>query len=88
MIKLLKAGFFRLRKEVIFWLFIISSIIVSIYFFLTQWNSESDNIVVVLDKIINEYSIFIGFFIAIFVSVFVGKEQMYGIIRNKIIVRT
>ncbi len=86
MIKLLKAGFFRLRKEAIFWIFILLSIIASI-FFLNLWNSQYD-IVVELDKIINEYAIFIGFFIAIFVSVFVGKEQMYGIIRNKIIVRT
>lgn len=86
MIKLLKAGFFRLRKEAIFWIFILLSIIASI-FFLNLWNSQSD-IVVDLDRIINEYAIFIGFFIAIFVSIFVGKEQMYGIIRNKIIVRT
>ena len=86
MIKLLKAGFFRLKKEAIFWIFILLSIIASI-FFLNLWNSQYD-IVVKLDKIINEYAIFIGFFIAIFVSVFVGKEQMYGIIRNKIIVRT
>ena len=86
MIKLLKAGFFRLRKEAIFWIFILLSIIASI-FFVNLWNSQSDK-VLDLDKIINEYAIFIGFFIAIFVSVFVGKEQMYGIIRNKIIVRT
>ena len=87
MIKLLKAGFFRLRKEAIFWIFILSSIIASI-FFLSRGKSQYDNVVIVLDKIINEYAIFIGFFIAIFVSIFVGKEQMYGIIRNKIIVRT
>ena len=86
MIKLLKAGFFRLKKETIFWLFVITSVISSI-FFLNLWNSQYD-IVVELDKIINEYAIFIGFFIAIFVSVFVGKEHMHGIIRNKIIVRT
>ena len=41
-----------------------------------------------LDKLSNEFTLYIGFFIAIFVSMFVGKEHSEGIIRNKIIVRT
>ena len=85
MIKLLKAGFFRLKKEVIFWLFIISSIITAIIL-LNRLQSSYSN--VVLDKTIYQYVTFIGIIIAIFVSVFVGKERSEGIIRNKIIVRT
>ncbi len=85
MIKLLKAGFFRLKKEVIFWLFILSSIITAIIL-LNRLQSSYSN--VVLDKTIYQYVTFIGIIIAIFVSVFVGKERSEGIIRNKIIVRT
>ena len=85
MIKLLRAGFFRLRKEAIFWLFIIASIVLAI-FFLNHW--KSSYIAGVLDKIINEYVILIGIVIALFISIFVGKEHSEGIIRNKIIART
>ncbi len=83
MIKLLRAGFFRLRKEIIFWLFIISSVVVAI-FSLNHWQSSNETYV--LDKIINNFTLYIGFFIALFVSIYVGKEYSEGIIRNKIIV--
>ena len=84
MIKLLRAGFFRLRKEIIFWLFMFFSLGTAI-FILNKWyynNADS------LDKVLNEFILYIGFFISIFVSIFVGKEHSEGIIRNKIIVRT
>ncbi len=85
MYKLLKANFFRLKKEIIFWMFIILTIgmaIFTIYRFSNQWSP------VAIDKLLNEYINYIGLFIAIFVTIFVGKEHSEGIIRNKIIVRT
>ena len=84
MYKLLKAGFFRLRKDVIFWLFIFLTIGITIFTLNNYSPSDGD----VLDKFVNDYIMYIGIFIAIFVSIFVGKEYSEGIIRNKIIVRT
>ena len=85
MYKLLKANLFRLKKEIIFWMFIILTIgmaIFTIYRFSNQWSP------VAIDKLLNEYINYIGLFIATFVTIFVGKEHSEGIIRNKIIVRT
>ena len=82
MIKLLKAGFFRLKKDVIFWLFIFLTIGISGFTLFRYLSIEGAP----LDKILNEFIMYIGLFIAIFVSIFVGKEYGQGIIRNKIIV--
>ncbi len=82
MIKLLKAGLFRLKKDIIFWLFIFLTIGVAGFTLFRYSSNEGVN----LDKIITEFVMYIGFFIAIFVSIFVGKEYSEGIIRNKIIV--
>lgn len=82
--KLLRAGFFRLKKETIFWVFVFLSIgIAGITLYRFYDNNLSS-----LDRLINEYIWYIGIFIAIFVSIFVGKEYSQGIIRNKIIVRS
>lgn len=82
MIKLIKAAFFRLKKDTIFWTFIIGTIIISAYT-LFRYDKLTQ-----IDKFVNEFMTYIGLFIAIFVSIFVGKEYSEGIIRNKIIVRT
>ena len=82
MIKLLKAAFFRLKKDVIFWLFIFLTIGMAGFTLFRYLSNEG----VYLDKILNEFIMYIGLFIAIFVSIFVGKEYGQGIIRNKIIV--
>lgn len=84
MYKLLKAEFFRLKKDMIFWLFIFLSIGVAGFTLFRHTNSSVEKIL--LDKFVNEFIMYIGIFISIFVSIFVGKEQSEGIIRNKIIV--
>lgn len=81
MYKLLKADIFRLKKDVIFWLFIFLTLGTA-GFTLVRHNPND----FILDKFVNEFIMYIGIFIAIFVSIFVGKEQSEGIIRNKIIV--
>lgn len=82
MIRLLKAGLFRLKKEVLFWIFIFLTIGLAGYGLIKCSSVES----VSFDNVVNEFIMYIGLFIAIFVSIFVGKEQSQGIIRNKIIV--
>ncbi len=84
MYKLLKAGFFRLKKDVMFYLFIFITIGIAGYT-LFRYTSANE---VLLDRLIKEFVMYIGLFIAIFVSIFVGKEHSEGIIRNKIIVRS
>ena len=84
MCKLLKAGFFRLKNDLMFWLFIFLTIGISVYTLCYSTTLER----VRLDTLINKFIQYIGIFIAVFVSIFVGKEHGEGIIRNKIIVRT
>lgn len=81
MYKLLKASFFRLKKEIVFWMFTFFTLGIAFFSLLRHNPSE-----VILDRFVNEFIMYIGIFIAIFVSVFVGKEHSEGIIRNKIIV--
>lgn len=85
MYKLLRAGFFRLKKENILKIFIVLTILIAIF---TLWSNYSIKDYIVLDKLVNKFITYIGLFITIFVSVFVGKEYSEGIIRNKIIVRS
>ncbi len=85
MYKLLKAGLFRLKKEMSFWLFIFLSFGIAIFMLFKEYSANSE---IMLDKLTNGFTLYIGLFIAIFVSMFVGKEHSEGIIRNKIIVRT
>lgn len=81
MYKLLKAGLFRLRKDIIFWIFTFFTLGIA-GFTLFRYNPNE----YILDRFVNEFIMYIGIFIAIFVSIFVGKEHSEGIIRNKIIV--
>ena len=81
MIRLLKAGLFRLKKDILFWIFIFLTIGLAILTLVRYVPIEG----ITLDSALNEFLIYIGLFIAIFVSIFVGKEHSQGIIRNKII---
>ena len=89
MYKLINANLFRLRKNIIFWLFIIISIctdafIIFHYKSTIKLNETYINMVT-LDEIINKFIVILGLFIAIFVSLFIGREYSDGIIRNKIV---
>ena len=85
MYNLLSAGFMRLKKNKIFLGMMFLSFGIAI---LVLFKGYSSNKEIILDKLTNEFTLCIGLFIAIFVSMFVGKEHSEGIIRNKIIVRT
>ena len=86
MIKLLNAGIYRLLKNKIFWFMIIITIIIAIVSLLNQingldiWGKRG------IDKLLLNYTNWIGIFIALFTSLFVGLEYETGAIRNKIIV--
>ena len=71
MIKLLKAVAFRLKKDIMFWLFVFLTIgMCGFTLFRYSYIDE-----ITLDKVVNEFVMYIGFFIAIFVSIFIGKEH-------------
>lgn len=82
MYKLLKANFFKLRKSMIFWLFIFLSAGIPVISHFLKFSNSS---ISPLDIAVTEYVIFLGIFIAFFVSLFVGREYSDGIIRNKIV---
>ena len=88
MSNLLNANFFKLKKEFSFWMLIMITIVIAIFTILRFNDNNGIFEIVKIDRILNEYIVYIGLFIAIFVSIFVGKEYSNGIIRNKIIVRT
>ncbi len=81
MYKLLKANLFKLKKDITFWAFLVITVVVAM-FTVGRYNAEN----VTMDKILNEYVMYIGFFIAFLVSLFIGREYADGVMRNKIIV--
>ena len=85
MYKLLNAGFSRLMKNKIFLGIVIITIIIALGLVLNRISSsvffENE-----IEPVLTNYILFIGFFIAIFTSLFVGTEYSDGAIRNKIVV--
>ena len=85
MIRLLNAGFTRLKKNKIFWLLTIFSIGLALFMIYTQYSDmkKYGEVIEVYQLILN-YSTIIGVVIAIFTSLFLGVEYSDGAIRNKI----
>ena len=91
MYKLLNASFSRLRKNKIFLGLVILTIIIAAFMLISEYLDKvkyssvfgisSNTTDILLMKFIN----IIGFFIAIFTSLFVGAEYSDGTIRNKIV---
>lgn len=85
MIKLLNAGFTRLRKNKLFWILTIFSICVALFMIYMQYsNMKKYGDVIELEQLMLNYSTIIGIVIAIFTSLFLGVEYSDGAIRNKI----
>ncbi len=86
MYKLLNAGFYRLKKEKIFWCLVVITILIAGSTLFNQiqhvqtWGKTG------IDQILINYTNWIGIFIALFTSTFIGTEYANGTIRNKIIV--
>lgn len=82
--KLLKAEFYRLKKDKVFLIFIIITIALALFTLYKYFDGLRE--LIALDRIITEYLyMYFGIFIAFFVSIIVGKEYTEGFIRNKII---
>lgn len=85
MIRLLNAGFTRLRKNRVFWLFLIFSICMSLFMVYSRYKDMKEyGDIVEVEQIILNYSTILGIVIAIFISLFLGVEYSDGAIRNKI----
>ena len=85
MIKLLNAGFTRLRKNKLFWILIIFSIGLALFMIFTQYDDmKKYEEVIKTEQLMLNYSTIIGIVIAIFTSLFLGVEYSDGAIRNKI----
>ncbi len=85
MIKLLNAGFTRLKKNKLFWLLAIFSIGLALFMIYTQYSDMKryGEAMEVYQLLLN-YSTIIGIVISIFTSLFLGVEYSDGAIRNKI----
>ena len=87
MIKLLNAGFSRLKKDKLFWGL---TIVIIGFALLLLYNAYSDmkeyNSVVSVDGYFLNIGALIGFAIAILSSVFLGNEYSNGTLRNKIVI--
>jgi len=85
MIKLLNAGFTRLRKNKIFWLLTLFSIGLALFMIYTGYSDmKRYKEVIEVQQLLLNYSTMIGIVIAIFTSLFLGVEYSDGAIRNKI----
>lgn len=82
MYKLLNAGFFRLRKNKMFWGILIITLCMACFFI----NNRMDNLENGIEQLLLDHIGTIGIFISIFTSLFVGLEYANGTIRNKIVV--
>lgn len=85
MIKLLNAGFTRLRKNKLFWILSIFSIALGLYMvFINYSGMKNYGDTIEVEQLMLNYSTIIGVVIAIFTSLFLGVEYSDGAIRNKI----
>ena len=85
MIKLLNAGFTRLRKNKLFWLLTIFSIGLALFMIYAQYSDmKIYGDVIEVEQMMLNYSTIVGIVVAIFTSLFLGVEYSDGAIRNKI----
>mgnify|MGYP001864065903 FL=1 len=86
MIKLLNAGFTRLKKDKLFWGL---TVVVIGFALIMLYNAYSDMLEYGGNVSVDEYffnvGMLIGFAIAIFASVYLGNEYSNGTLRNKIV---
>jgi len=91
MYKLLNAGFTRLKKNRIFWSLIIITLVIASITLLNQYKEtvhyrETGFPIDHTEELLVDFTKIIGFFIAVFTSLFVGTEYSNGTIRNKIVI--
>lgn len=84
---LLSANFARLKRDKIFWISCIFMFGYAVSVFLTVYiQQEQTGYKESIDYYYFNYILFIGFFVAVFCSMFLGSEYSDGTIRNKLMV--
>ena len=87
MTKLLTAGFTRLKKDYLFYLVLLFTLGLACFMIYTQYlDLKRYHEVIELDQLLMNNITIIGIVIAVFTSLFVGREYSDGTLRNKIII--
>lgn len=85
MIKLLNAGFARVRKSKLFCLLMLFTVGLALFMIYTQYTDmKSYGAAIEVSQLMLNYATFVGVVIAIFTSLFLGVEYSDGTIRNKL----
>ena len=88
MYKLLSAGFARLKKNYIFWIGMVTMLVMTICHMMSKSKEAivwiEQGIMHYLDNYYFDMGPFIGVFCAIFVCLFIGTEYSDGVMRNKL----
>ena len=83
MIKLLNAGFTRLRKNRLFWILTAFSIGLALLMVYAKYNDMRNyGDTIEAEQLMLNYATIIGVVISIFTSLFLGVEYSDGVIRN------
>ena len=86
MIRLLDAGFTRLKKDKFFWSMCICVVfIVLLVLYNNYSNMKKYDEIIEIDRLFFFFGTFLGIMSSIFTSVFLGTEYSNGTLRNKII---
>ena len=85
--KLLSAGWFRLWKDKVFWICMAAMSVYAVFYMRNGCRQAAalPEYSYGLDQYYFHFAIFIGFFCALFCSLFLGTEYSDGAIRNKLI---
>ena len=91
MYKLLNAGLVRVKNNKLFWSLIIITLLIASITLLNQYKEivhsrETGFPIDHTEELLVDFIKIIGFFIAVFTSLFVGTEYANGTIRNKIVI--
>ncbi len=86
MIRLLHAGWNRLKKNVLFWGIVLFTLVVSGFLIYTNYMDMIDyNYVIEIEPLLIRNLALSGIVIAVFASLFIGREYSDGTMRNKIV---
>lgn len=86
MSKLLRADFLRMRKSKVFWLGVILMVVYALLTIYIDYRNMLDGMAVSVDQIFFGHITWVGAFVIIFTTLFVGTEYSDGTIRNKLMI--
>ena len=86
MSKLLRADFLQMRKNRVFWLGVILMVVYALSTIYIDYRNMQDGMAVSVDQIFFVHITWVGAFVIIFTTLFVGTEYSDGTIRNKLMI--